>query len=115
MFSARNAIRAIAGGQRDSPIGLSETLSTVGRTVAASTGAVTTAMLASGPVASFTQSGGCAGDDRALDCHRILMSMSFEVTSGVGAVISIVVLSLLFFAWLIALFALLVDSISVGA
>jgi hypothetical protein len=40
---------------------------------------------------------------------------SFEVTSGAGVVISIVVLSLLFFAWLIALFALLVDSISVGA
>jgi hypothetical protein len=43
------------------------------------------------------------------------MSMSFEVTSGAGAFISIVVLSLLFFAWLIALFMLLVDSISVGA
>ena len=41
--------------------------------------------------------------------------MSFEVTSGAGAVISLVVVSLLFFAWLIALFALLVDSISVGA
>jgi hypothetical protein len=38
-----------------------------------------------------------------------------EVTSGVGAVISLVVLSLLFFLWLIALFMLLVDSISVGA
>jgi hypothetical protein len=43
------------------------------------------------------------------------MTMSFEVTSGVGAVISLVVLSLLFFLWLIALFMLLVDSISVGA
>jgi len=38
-----------------------------------------------------------------------------EVTSGVGAFISVVVVSLLFLAWLIALFALLVDSISVGA
>jgi hypothetical protein len=38
-----------------------------------------------------------------------------EVTSGVGAFISLVVVSLLFLAWLIALFALLVDSISVGA
>jgi hypothetical protein len=35
-----------------------------------------------------------------------------EVTSGVGAFISLVVVSLLFLAWLIAL---LVDSISVGA
>jgi hypothetical protein len=39
----------------------------------------------------------------------------FEVTSGVGAFISLVVLSLLFIAWLIALFALIVDSISIGA
>ena len=38
-----------------------------------------------------------------------------EVTSGVGAFISLVLVSLLFLAWLIALFALLVDSISVGA
>jgi len=43
------------------------------------------------------------------------LSASFEVTSGWGAFISIVVLALLFFAWLIALFALLVDSISIGA
>lgn len=42
------------------------------------------------------------------------MSMSFEVTSGAGAFISLLVLSLLFIAWLIALFMLLVDSISVG-
>jgi ABC-type Fe3+-siderophore transport system permease subunit len=41
--------------------------------------------------------------------------MSFEITSGAGAVLAIVVLSLLFFGWLIALFALLVDSISIGA
>ena len=38
-----------------------------------------------------------------------------EVTSGEGAFVSIVVLSLLFAAWLIAPFALLVDSISIGA
>jgi hypothetical protein len=38
-----------------------------------------------------------------------------EVTSGAGAVVSLVVLSLLFVLWLIALFMLLVDSISVGA
>ena len=38
-----------------------------------------------------------------------------EVTSGAGAVISLVVLSVLFLAWLVALFMLLVDSISVGA
>ena len=37
------------------------------------------------------------------------------MTSGAGAVISLIVLSLLFFLWLIALFMLLVDSISVGA
>jgi hypothetical protein len=43
------------------------------------------------------------------------MSMSFEVTSGAGAAISLVVVTLLFFAWLIALFMLLVDSVSVGA
>jgi hypothetical protein len=43
------------------------------------------------------------------------MTMSFEVTSGVGAVISLVVVSLLFLTWLFALFALLVDLISVGA
>jgi len=43
------------------------------------------------------------------------MTMSFEVTTGAGAVISLVVVSLLFVAWLIALFVLLVDSISVGA
>ena len=44
-----------------------------------------------------------------------VMSMSFEVTSGAGAVVSLLVVSLLFVAWLIALFMLLVDSISVGA
>jgi Flp pilus assembly protein TadB len=38
-----------------------------------------------------------------------------EATSGAGAFISLVVLSLLFLAWLVALFALLVDSISIGA
>jgi len=38
-----------------------------------------------------------------------------EVTSGAGAVISLVVVSVLFLAWLVALFMLLVDSISVGA
>ena len=43
------------------------------------------------------------------------MTMSFEVTSGAGAAISLVVVTLLFIAWLAALFALLVDSISVGA
>jgi hypothetical protein len=45
----------------------------------------------------------------------VAMSMSFEVTSGAGAAISLVLVTLLFFAWLIALFMLLVDSISVGA
>jgi hypothetical protein len=43
------------------------------------------------------------------------MTMSFEVTSGAGAAISLVVVTLLFLVWLIALFLLLVDSISVGA
>ena len=37
------------------------------------------------------------------------------MTSGVGAFISLVLLSLLFFLWLVALFMLVVDSISVGA
>jgi hypothetical protein len=41
--------------------------------------------------------------------------MSFEVTSGAGAVVSIVVLSLLFVAWLIAVFTLVFDSISIGS
>jgi len=40
---------------------------------------------------------------------------SRDVTSGVGAFISLVLLSLLFFLWLVALFMLVVDSISVGA
>ena len=40
---------------------------------------------------------------------------SRDVTSGAGAVISLVLVSLLFFLWLVALFMLLVDSISVGA
>jgi hypothetical protein len=57
-----------------------------------------------------------------VDWRAIAMSMPFagppvglEVTSGAGAVISLVVVSLLFVVWLIALVALLVDSISVGA
>jgi hypothetical protein len=40
---------------------------------------------------------------------------SFEVTSGFGLVISILVLGLLAIAWLVSLFLLMVDSISVLA
>ena len=40
---------------------------------------------------------------------------SFSLTSGAGVVISIIVLGLLFLAWLVSLFMLIVDSISVGA
>jgi len=40
---------------------------------------------------------------------------SFELTSGAGAVISIIVLGALFVLWLYALFVLVADSISVGA
>lgn len=40
---------------------------------------------------------------------------SYEVTSGFGLVISILVLGLLAIAWLVSLFLLMVDSISVLA
>ena len=40
---------------------------------------------------------------------------SFELTSGAGVVVSIVVLGLLALAWLVSLFMLVVDSISIGA
>ena len=40
---------------------------------------------------------------------------SFELTSGVGVVVSIVVLGLLALAWVVSLFMLVVDSISIGA
>ena len=40
---------------------------------------------------------------------------SFEVTSGAGAAVSIVVLGVLFFLWIYCLFLLVADSISVLA
>ena len=40
---------------------------------------------------------------------------SFELTSGAGVVVSIVVLGLLALAWLVSLYMLLLDSISIGA
>ncbi len=40
---------------------------------------------------------------------------AFELTSGIGVVISILVLGTLLIAWLVSLFLLLVDSISVLA
>ena len=52
---------------------------------------------------------------RRLTHPQHMTTMSYEVTSGVGAVISLIVVSLMFLAWLIALLMLLVDTISVGA
>ncbi len=43
------------------------------------------------------------------------MVAAWEITSGFGLVVSIVVLGGLFFLWLSALFMLVADSISVGA
>jgi len=40
---------------------------------------------------------------------------AWEITSGLGLVVSIIVLGGLFFLWLTALFMLVADSISVGA
>ena len=40
---------------------------------------------------------------------------SYEVTSGFGLVISIIVLSILLIAWIVSLFLVIVDSISVFA
>ena len=40
---------------------------------------------------------------------------SFQLTSGIGAVISIVVLGTIFLFWLVSLFLLVGDSISLGA
>ncbi len=45
----------------------------------------------------------------------VAMVASFELTSGAGVVVSIVVLGALAIAWLVSLFMLIVDSISVGA
>ncbi len=44
----------------------------------------------------------------------IAVVASFELTSGAGVVVSIVVLGLLALAWLVSLFLLLLDSISIG-
>jgi hypothetical protein len=46
--------------------------------------------------------------------HRAVV-VSSTVTSGVGAVIALVVLSLFFILWVIALFVLVFDSISIAA
>ena len=43
------------------------------------------------------------------------MLASYQVTSGWGAAVSIAVLGLLFAAWLVTLFLLMLDSISVVA
>ena len=43
------------------------------------------------------------------------MVAAWEVTSGLGLVVSIVVLGGLFFLWLAALFMLVADSIGLGA
>jgi uncharacterized membrane protein YbhN (UPF0104 family) len=40
---------------------------------------------------------------------------AFQLTSGIGAVISIVVLGTIFLFWLVSLFLLVGDSISLGA
>ena len=40
---------------------------------------------------------------------------AFQLTSGIGAVISIVVLGTIFLFWLVSLFLLIGDSISFGA
>jgi hypothetical protein len=40
---------------------------------------------------------------------------SFELTSGAGVVVLIVVLGLLALAWVVSLFMLIVDQISIGA
>jgi hypothetical protein len=46
--------------------------------------------------------------------RRVLIA-SLEVTSGWGAVLSIIVLGTLALVWLVALFLVLVDTMSVGA
>ena len=43
------------------------------------------------------------------------MVAAIELTSGIGVVISIVVLGALFIAWIVSLFLLIADSISFGA
>ena len=43
------------------------------------------------------------------------MLAAWEVSSGLGLVVSIVVLGALFFLWLAALFMLVADSMSLGA
>jgi hypothetical protein len=45
----------------------------------------------------------------------VALVASFELTSGAGVVVSIVVLGLLAIAWLVSLFLVIVDSISVAA
>jgi hypothetical protein len=40
---------------------------------------------------------------------------AFSLTSGIGLAISVVVLGILFLAWVVALFLLVVDRISIGA
>lgn len=54
---------------------------------------------------------------RAIVCTTAVAGIvaSFELTSGAGLVVSIVVLGLLALAWLVSLFLLIVDSISIGA
>ena len=44
-----------------------------------------------------------------------MLLAAFQLTSGIGAVISIVVLGTIFLFWVIALFLLIGDSISLGA
>jgi|tagenome__1003787_1003787.scaffolds.fasta_scaffold20376897_1 hypothetical protein len=41
--------------------------------------------------------------------------LAFELTSGAGLVVSILVLGALFLAWVVSLFLLVADSISLGA
>jgi hypothetical protein len=43
------------------------------------------------------------------------MLAALELTSGVGAVIALIVLSLLFLLWIISLFLLVTDTIGFGA
>jgi hypothetical protein len=46
---------------------------------------------------------------------RPVLTASLELTSGWGVVLSIIVLGTLFLVWLVALFEVIVDPMSVGA